>query len=259
MTGLVFSIEQINAWVASLLWPLFRVGALFSIMPVLGERRVPMRIRAGLAVLISLLIAPLLGPMPAVDPLSATAMLITLQQIVIGVAMGLLIQLVFNAVMLAGESIAITMGLGFALMNDPQNGVSVPSVSQFYLIMATLVFLALDGHHAVLWLLVRSFEVVPVGEELGADAIWLLVELGSVIFSGALAIAVPGLAAMLSINMIMGVMTRSAPQLNIFSVGFPMTMTVGFISIMLTLPAFGIGFEALLEDMQASVVDFLNR
>ncbi len=259
MTGLAFSLDDITAWVSALLWPLFRVAALFSIMPVLGEGRIPVRVRVGLAFLVTLLIAPSLAPMPPVDPLSVDGMLITLQQIVIGVGMGLLLQLVFNAVMVAGESIAITMGLGFAVMNDPQNGISVPSISQFYLLIGTLLFLALNGHHAALEMMASSFTLIPVGQALGADANWQLLELGSVIFRGALAIALPGLAAMLTINMILGVMTRSAPALNIFSVGFPMTMTVGFVSILLTLPAFGTGFETLLNDMYASIVDVLSR
>lgn len=259
MTDLALSIDALPAWVAALMWPMFRVAALFSIMPVLGEGRIPVRVRVGLALLVTALIAPLLGPMPSADPLSPDGLVITLQQIIIGMAMGLVLQLVFNAVMVAGESIAITMGLGFAIMNDPQNGVSVPSISQFYLLVGTLLFLALNGHHAVLELLVSSFRVLPVGQTLGADALWQLLELGSVVFHGALSIALPALAAMLSINMILGVMTRSAPALNIFSVGFPMTMTVGFVSILLTLPGFGRVFEGLLDGIYASILTMLSR
>ncbi|MFK8077136.1 MAG: flagellar biosynthetic protein FliR [Granulosicoccus sp.] len=259
MSALVLTAEQINAWVGLVLWPMFRIAGLLSIMPALGGGEVPVRVRVALALLLTLLIAPTLGAMPQVDPLSADSILISLQQLLIGVAMGLLVLLAFNAVTLAGESIAITMGLGFALMNDPQNGAQVPTVSQFYLILATLLFLAFNGHHAVLLLLNASFVMLPVGQPLGEDALWVLVKWGKIIFSGALSIALPALAAMLTVNIIMGVITRAAPQLNLFSVGFPITMTVGFAAIMFTLPTFQVSFENLLLMTQATISELLNN
>jgi flagellar biosynthetic protein FliR len=167
--------------------------------------------------------------------------------------------IVFNAVTMAGEAIAITMGLGFALMNDPQNGTQVPTVSQFYLVVATLLFLAFDGHHAVLILLNDSFTLMPVGTNLGIDSTWFLVSWGGTIFFGALSIALPALAAMLSVNIMMGVITRAAPQLNLFSVGFPITMTIGFLAILYTLPNFQIAFENLLDQAQQAIADLIRR
>ena len=258
MSALTITAEQINSWVGLIMWPMFRIAGLLSILPALGGGEVPARVRVGLAVLITILIVPTLPAMPVIDPLSLDSIFISLQQLIIGVAMGLLVLLVFNAVTLAGEGIAITMGLGFALMNDPQNGVQVPTVSQFYMIMATLLFLAFDGHHEVLLLLASSFELLPVGQSLGPGAIWQLVRWGGVIFSGALAIALPALAAMLTVNMIMGVITRAAPQLNLFSVGFPITMTVGFAAIMFTLPTFQFSFESLITQAQAAILSLLS-
>ncbi|MFK7890283.1 MAG: flagellar biosynthetic protein FliR [Granulosicoccus sp.] len=255
---LELSAEQINGWVGIVLWPLFRVAGLLAILPTIGGGEVPVRVRVGLAVLITVLIVPTLDPMPQVDPLSPDSVLITFQQLLIGLAMGLIVLVVFNAVTLAGESIAITMGLGFALMNDPQNGVQVPTVSQFYLVMATLLFLAMNGHHAILHLLHSSFTLLPVGMTLGAGSFWLLLEWGAFIFLGALTIALPALAAMLSVNVVMGVITRSAPQMNLFSVGFPITMTVGFFAIMLTLPGFKHSFENLLKIAESTVVQLLR-
>lgn len=258
MSALVLTADQINSWVALIMWPLFRIAALLSILPALGGGEVPVRVRAGLAILITILVVPVLPAMPEIDPLSADSLLITAQQIMIGVAMGLIVLLAFNAVTLAGESIAITMGLGFALMNDPQNGVQVPTVSQFYLILATLLFLSFNGHHQVLLLMVSSFTLLPIGQPLGPDAVWSLVSWGSKIFVGALAIALPALASMLTVNLIMGVITRAAPQLNLFSVGFPITMTVGFAAIMLTLPTFQFSFEGLLAQAQAAIAEMLS-
>jgi len=258
LSALTITVEQINAWVGLILWPLFRVAGLLSILPTIGGGEVPVRVRVSLAFLITLLIAPMLPAMPLVDPLSADSLLISFQQMLIGVAMGLLVLLVFNAVTLAGESIAITMGLGFALMNDPQNGAQVPTVSQFYMIMATLLFLSFDGHHSVLLLLSASFTILPVGQALGPEAMWLLVSFGGVIFSGALAIALPALAAMLTVNLIMGIITRAAPALNLFSIGFPITMTVGFLAILLTLPTFQFSFEQLIRDAQSNIAQVLG-
>ena len=258
MNALTLTADQINAWVGTMLWPLFRVAGLMSVLPGIGGGEVPMRVRVGLAVLVTMLIVPTIGPMPAVDPLSVDSVLITAQQLIIGIAMGLLVLLVFNAVTLAGENIAITMGLGFALMNDPQNGVQVPTVSQFYLILATLLFFAFNGHHAVLLLLSASFAAMPVGEALGADALWQLLSWAAVVFHGALAIALPALAAMLTVNLVMGVITRAAPQLNLFSVGFPITMTIGFIAIMLTLSSFSQSLEGLLGDAQLAIARLLS-
>jgi len=217
-----------------------------------------MRVRAGLALILTLVILPSLEPMPLVDPLSLDGVLITFQQFMIGVAMGFFVVMAFNAVTMAGEAIAITMGLGFALMNDPQNGAQVPMLSQFYLVLAMLLFLALDGHHAVLMLLNSNFVLLPVGAPLSADALWILLRWGGTMFFGSLAIALPALAAMLTVNIIMGIITRAAPQLNIFSVGFPITMTVGFFAIMLTLTTFQISFESLINMAHAAIVQFLQ-
>ncbi|MDB4224385.1 flagellar biosynthetic protein FliR [Granulosicoccus sp.] len=178
MSALTLTAEQINSWVGLILWPMFRIAGLLSILPVIGGGQVPVRVRVALAFLLTILIVPSLGPMPVVDPLSAESLYISTQQLIIGVAMGLVILVVFNAVTMAGESIAITMGLGFALMNDPQNGAQVPTVSQFYLLLASLLFLAFDGHHSVLLLMHASFTLLPIGQYLGADALWILVRWG---------------------------------------------------------------------------------
>ncbi|MFK7855399.1 MAG: flagellar biosynthetic protein FliR [Granulosicoccus sp.] len=259
MSALTITAEQINSWVGLVMWPMFRIAGLLTILPTLGGGEVPVRVRVGLAVMITVMIVPSLPAMPQIDPLSADSIFISFQQLIIGVAMGLMVLLVFNAVTLAGESIAITMGLGFALMNDPQNGVQVPTVSQFYLIMSTMLFLAFNGHHQVLLLMAASFDLMPVGQALGADALWQLVRWAGVMFSGALAIALPALAAMLTVNMVMGVITRAAPQLNLFSVGFPITMTIGFASILFTLPTFQFSFESLISQALDTIARVLSN
>ncbi len=258
MSALTITAEQINSYVGLIMWPLFRIAGAMSILPVLGGGEVPVRVRVGLAFMITMLIVPSLDPMPQLDPMSADSIIISAQQMLIGVAMGLMVLMVFNAVTMAGSSIALTMGLGFAMINDPQNGSQVPTVSQFYVVLATLLFLALDGHHAILLLMKGSFTILPVGQPLSEGALWLLVNWAAIMFKGALAIALPALAAMLTTNIVMGVITRAAPQLNLFSVGFPITMAVGFMSILLTLPTFQVSFESLLRLAHSSIIDLLR-
>jgi len=249
MEPLSFTTAEITAWIGGFYWPLVRVSGLMAIAPIIGGKQVPVRIRVGLAVLFTLVILPFTGTTPVVEPLSAEGVLITAQQFLIGVAMGFMLQLIFNAVALAGENIAMTMGLGFAVMSDPQNGVQVPVVGQFFMIMATLLFLALNGHHAALEMMAASFDYMPVATiGLGSEVLWQLLEWFGVLFRGAVSIALPAVAALLTVNLVMGVMTKAAPQLNIFSVGFPVTMTVGFVVILVSLPSFLPIFENLLSD-----------
>lgn len=260
MDPLLISSSEISSIVSKFYWPLTRVAGVLAIAPVIGGPQVPVRVRAGLAVLITFLIYPAIGTIPAIEPLSAAGILTTVQQLLIGVSMGFVLQLVFTAVTLAGENIAMTMGLGFAVMSDPQNGVTVPVVSQFFMIMTTLLFLALNGHHALLQMLVQSFDSFPVAgnqfsQQPFIERFWQFLLWSKVIFRGALYVALPAVSALLTVNMVMGVMTRAAPQLNIFSVGFPITMVVGFVVIMVTLP----GLVPILEKLLAEAFSVIAQ
>ena len=168
--------------------------------------------------------------------------------------MGFTLQLVFGALMIAGESIAMSMGLGFASMVDPTNGVNVPVVSQLFVIIGTLLFLALGGHLTLIQLVVSSFQSLPISSTgVGRDSFEALFSWGSQMFIGALWVAIPALISILVVTLSMGVMTRAAPQLNIFSVGFPVTMFLGFIIIMLIIPGFLPRMnQMLLQAMQLS-------
>ena len=222
---------------ASLLWPFMRIGAMFAAAPIFSSRSVPVRIRVLLAFFISWLLMPIIPDPPAVELISAEALLISLYQVVIGLAMGFILQMVFAAFVIAGQSIAMAMGLGFASIIDPQNGMQVPVVSQAFLIMATLVFLALNGHLIFIEVLANSFQTMPIGAfTLSRDGLWQLVIWGSDMFAGGMLIALPALAALLLVNLAFGVTSRAAPQLNIFAVGFPVMIMVGLSFIIITLP-----------------------
>lgn len=246
---IVLTTAELTSWVGSFFWPFIRVGGMMMIAPIISGRQMPRRYRLGLTFILTVTIMPLLGEMPQVDPFSADAVLIVFNQIVIGFGMGFILLLVINTVFIAGENISMTMGMGFATMSDPINGGQVAVVGQFFMIMASLLFLAFNGHLAAIEMLAESFQVLPVSTQgLGGEGVWNLLSWVKNMFIGALAIALPAIAALLSVNLTMGVITRAAPQLNIFSIGFPITMTLGFIIINLSLPMFLPVFENLLSE-----------
>lgn len=235
---LTLASSEIMSWIGSFLWPLFRIAALITASPVFGARTIPVRVKLILAVLLTMVIMPVLPPMPVVDPLSGDAVIITLNQILIGAAMGLSLQLLFGMFVAGGQIIAFQMGLGFASMIDPGSGTSVPVVSQLYVILLTLIFLALNGHLIMIDVLANSFHTMPVGlNGLSGNGIWALVSWGSTMYAGAVQIALPAIASLLLFNLTFGVVTRSAPQFNIFSIGFPVTMVAGFFIMLATLPS----------------------
>ena len=249
-----FGFAQATAFIGSLVWPMMRIGAMLLAMPVIGTRLVSTRVKVIITFLLAVLVLPLLPEVPQVEALSLQGMFISIQQVLIGVGLGFTLQLVFGALMIAGESIAMSMGLGFASMVDPANGVNVPVVSQLFIIMGTLIFLALGGHLMLIQLVVSSFQSMPIAPEgLDRQGFWSIVSWGSEMFVGALWVAIPALISMLTITLSMGVMTRAAPQLNIFSVGFPVTMFMGFIILILVLPGFLPRInQMMLEAMQLS-------
>lgn len=230
---MVIESGDIMGFLGQFLWPWIRVSAMMLIAPLFANVQTPTRIRILLSVALTLAMLPVVGETPRVDPLSAQAVLIASQEVLVGVIGGFILAMAFNAVFIAGEAISLTMGLGFASMADPQSGVSVPVLSQFLQVIATILFLSLGGHLILLQILAASFETLPVGGVgLNGRAFEAIVEWGSVMFAGAVLLALPAIVVLLCINLTMGVMTRTAPQMNVFSVGFPVTMLLGFVAVL---------------------------
>ncbi|MCU7916894.1 MAG: flagellar biosynthetic protein FliR [Candidatus Thiodiazotropha sp. (ex Dulcina madagascariensis)] len=246
---MIFNEALFNSWMAAYLWPMVRISAMLLAAPLFSSRQVPVRFRLFLMLLITLLVAPSLPTPPQAEVLSHTGFMIMLQQILIGVLMGFILQMVFGALIFGGQVIAYSMGLGFASMVDPTNGVQVPVIAQFYLIFATLLFLIFNGHLLAIELLADSFATMPVAVDgISRNGLLDIVAWGSRLFAGGLLIALPIIGAMLMVNMGMGVVMRAAPQLNIFSVGFPITMLLGFALIWVTLPSVFAVFNELLDE-----------
>lgn len=249
-----FTTAEIASWIAAFLWPFVRVAAMLMSMAVIGTRALPVRLRLGLALAVTMVVAPLAGPVPALDPLSGAGIAVTVQQLLIGVAMGFVLRMVFAALEVAGEMIGQLMGLGFASLVDPQNGVQVPAVSQLYILLGTLMFLALNGH--LLWIeaLADSFRVLPIGAAgLGSDGAVALVAFGASMFGWGVRMALPVVAALLVVNLAFGVLARTSPQLNVFSVGFPAALLIGLALILITIPSVLLKIEPLASDGLAQV------
>ncbi|HEY0288154.1 MAG TPA: flagellar biosynthetic protein FliR [Pseudomonas sp.] len=226
---------QISTWVATFMLPMFRIAALLMTMPVIGTTLVPARVRLYLALAITVVVTPALPAMPQVHALDISALLLIAQQIIIGAAMGLSLQLFFQAFVIAGQIVGIQMGMGFASMVDPVNGVSVAVIGQFFTMLVTLLFLAMNGHLVVFEVLIESFTTLPVGDGLIVANFWELVLRLGWVLGASLVLVLPAVTALLVVNIAMGVMTRAAPQLNIFSIGFPLTLVLGMGILWVTL------------------------
>lgn len=220
---------QISSWVASFILPLFRVTAVLMSMPVFGTTLVPRRVRLYFALAITVVIAPGLPPMPPVHALDLSALMLVAEQILIGALMGFSLQLFFQAFVVAGQIISIQMGMAFASMIDPTNGVNTAVIGQFLTMLVTLLFLAMNGHLVVFEVLTESFTTMPVGSALLVNHFWEIAGKLGWVLGAAMVLVLPAITALLVVNIAFGVMTRAAPQLNIFSIGFPLTLVLGMV------------------------------
>lgn len=245
---LSISSAQLDAWIAAFMFPLARILGLIAAAPLLSNNVVPARTKIVLGAAVTAALVPVLPPMPAVSPGSGVGLVILLQQALIGIALGFVMRLAFAAIDVAGELIGLQMSLSFATFFDPQSGGQTAVVAEFLGLLATLVFLALNGHLLLFSMLARSFELMPIGFAHLSGATWgSVARLGAVLFSAGVLLALPLIAALLITNIALGVLTRAAPQLNLFAVGFPVTLVVGLAMLMLSLPYLAPSFERLFD------------
>ncbi|WP_418315345.1 flagellar biosynthetic protein FliR [Piscinibacter sakaiensis] len=249
---LTFNEAQIWAWLSPLLWPFVRILALFGSMPVFAQRAVPVRVRVALAMLITVCAQGTLPPMPVVALDSSVALLLLIQQLLIGLTIGFAVRLVFAAIELAGELTGLQMGMNFAGFFDPASGGQTTVVSRFYGVCISWLFIVINGHLLLIAAVVRSFEVFPVGPE--PFAFLRAVQphlLGAEVFRLGLWIALPMIAMLMFTNLVLGIISRVAQQLQIFAIGFPITVSVGLLGVMVTLPMLAMPFTNALEQMLA--------
>lgn len=239
-----FTESVINQYLADFMLPFTRISALIMTMIGFGARTIPTRIKLFLCITVTVAIMPAIPPTNVEQLLSLNTALLLGQQTIIGVMLGFITVMVVNTFTLAGQIIAMQSGLGFASLVDPASGMNVPAVGQFFLILSTLLFWVMDGHLAYLQFVVASFDTLPIGSGyIDSTKFKELVLWGGWMFATALSLALAPLTAMLLINFSFGVMTRAAPQLNIFSIGFPITMMAGLLIMWLTFGNFLTHFE----------------
>lgn len=249
-----FTDTQIAAFIQQYLLPFFRIAALLMVMPIFGARTVATRVRLASAFLITLIVVPFIPNAPEVKSISLATFMMVLQEILIGVSAGFVFQIVFQVFVLAGQIMAMKMGLGFASMNDPTNGVQTTVISQFFLMLVTMVFVILNGHLILIKILVDSFLTLPPGFWI-LDAMFFqsITTLASWMFQSALLFSLPIITSLLFVNIAFGVMSRAAPQLNIFAVGFPFTLVMGLLIIWIGLVNFLPSFERVMSEGYSAV------
>ncbi len=245
---ITFTTAQLDQWVMLIVFPLARILALIASAPITSNPQFPLTAKIGLGVMLAVLVAPTLPAAPAVSPDSAYGMLLLAREVMLGIGMGFAMRIVFAAINMAGDIIGSQMGLGFAQFYDPQSSGQVPVIGQYLNLLATLVFLSVNGHLLMIASLVESFRTVPPEAAMSTAAgAMALVQWGGMIIQAAVQLSLPLIAALLITNSALAVLTRASPQLNIFAIGFPLTLGVGFIALLLVLPYMVPGFEKLFE------------
>jgi flagellar biosynthetic protein FliR len=246
---LVITSAELNTWIAALLWPASRILALIATSPIFGNARIPNELKIALGILTALVVSPTVPAMPALDPAGWAGLSVLTREIVIGTGMGFAMRLVFGAVEMAGEISSLTMGLGFASFFDPMSQGRSSAVSQFLVWVVTLAVLAVNAHLVLLEALAESFYTLPIAAiSFRNDGFWDLALWGSKVFTAGLQLALPVVAALLITNVALGILTRAAPQLNLFGIGFPITLGVGFLTLTMALPYMNMPVQALVNE-----------
>ena len=233
-----------------------RLAALFVAAPVISASAISVPIRVALVMGISIILMNVV-PVPQVDLLGLSGVLIIISEALIGITIGIIFQLAFSAIAIAGEQMALSMGLGFASMVDPQSGTQSPVVTQFLSIMLTLIFLTVGGHHIALQHLAASYKTMPIGTAFDMALPMGVVRAAALLFSAALIISIPVIMTLFLINLIIGLMTRVAPQMNIFSIGFSITIMAGFTLLLVSIPSIANGMTGLIETVSTITRDLI--
>lgn len=246
---IVLTSAQFDQWIAAFFYPLARILAVAATAPFLSNTAMPRRVRLILGLALTLGISPILPPMPAVSPASGTGLLILAQQILIGVGMGVSMRIIFTAIEMGSAVIAFQMGLGFATFYDPQSTAQTSVVSNFMTLFVTLLFLSMNGHLVYFAVMAQSFVAIPISETpLSASSWHFLATMGGRIFSTGLLLALPIIVVLMMTNLALGILNRVSPQLNLFAIGFPITLSLGFISLMLMMNYLTVPLERLFNE-----------
>jgi flagellar biosynthesis protein FliR len=258
MQPLTLNAADVSMWVSRMWWPALRVSGFVLTAPAASEMVVPGRVKIVLTLALAFLLAPLVQVPAGLSIFSASGMLAAVLELLIGVSIGMVVQLTFEALVFAGQSISLTMGLGFATLVDPQRGAQVPVLGQMFMIFGTLIYLSINGHLMLLGALAQSFHSLPIGAHIGQDFLLSVVLWGARVFDTGLLIALPAVIALVIVNLALGVVTRAAPQLNLFGIGFTIALLSGFFVLLSGLGGIMSGITALIHSALMAVSDLIG-
>jgi flagellar biosynthetic protein FliR len=250
---------DVSMWVGRMWWPMLRVGGFVLVAPIASETVIPRLVKIVMSVALAFLMAPLVQIPAALSIFSGAGLLAAVQELLIGVAIGMVVQLTFEALIFAGQTISLTMGLGFATLVDPQRGANTTVLGQLFMIFGILTYLAINGHLVLLGALAESFQTLPIGAShidknfLLSVALW-----GARVFQSGLLIALPVVIALVIVNLALGVVTRAAPQLNLFGIGFTITLLCGFFVLIAGLDGIMAGISSLINSALMAVADLVR-
>jgi flagellar biosynthetic protein FliR len=246
---------DVSRWVARVWWPVLRIGGFVLTAPIASESAIPAPVKIALSIALCLILSPL-APVPAgLSIFSGAGILAAVQEILIGIAIGMVVQLSFEALSFAGQSISLSMGLGFATLIDPQHGGDTPVLGQLFTLLGTLAYLAVNGHLVLIGALATSFKSLPIGGvPVDRNLLWSMGLWGARIFETGLLVALPAVVALIIVNLALGVVTRAAPQLNLFGIGFTITLMSGFLVLIAGLDGMMSGISSLLDGALSAVV-----
>jgi len=259
MQPLTLNASDVSMWVARMWWPVLRISGFVLTAPASSEAAVPRLVKIVLTLALAFLMAPLVAVPAELSIFSAAGMLSAVLELLIGVSIGMVVQLAFEALVFAGQSVSLTMGLGFATLVDPQRGAQTPVLGQMFMIFGTLIYLAINGHLLLLGALAESFHTLPIGAA-NVDRNFLLsvVLWGARVFDTGLAIALPAVIALVIVNLALGVITRAAPQLNLFGIGFTITLLAGFFVLIAGLDGIMTGISSLIHSALTAVSELVG-
>jgi len=259
MQPITLNETDVTMWVSRLWWPALRVSGFVLTAPAASETAVPGLVKIVLTLALALVLAPVVQVPADLSIFSAAGMLAALVELLIGVSIGLVVQLTFEALTFAGQSVSLTMGLGFATLVDPQHGAQTPVLGQMFMIFGTLTYLALNGHLMLIGALETSFQHIPIGAaHVGHDFLLMVVMWGARVFDAGLLIALPVVIALVIVNFALGVVTRAAPQLNLFGIGFTITLMSGFFVLLAGLDGIMAGIGSLINSAFMAVSDLIG-
>ena len=240
--------DQLHGWLVAFLWPFMRLTAFVMASPLWGHSSVPRQVKLGLIAVLCVVIAPGLPPLPEIPIMSWAGLGIMIEQLLIGAALGVVMHVIFATVQAAGDFIALQMGLGFATFFSPDTGANTMILARLLYMITLLMFLAVNGHLIAIDILASSFVTLPIGTSgFNLDAFELLARFGGTIFVSGLLLALPLVSALLIINLSLGILNRSAPQLTVFNIGFPMSLTTGLFLLMVLMTDLGRFLQQLFE------------